>query len=209
MKNTLLALLLFLSLPLCAQYEMPHLLSLKAQGELQDRWLEQRAQSILPGLMQREGIDIWILIAREYNEDPVLKTMLPSFWLSARRTTMLVIYDTGDSLETLACARYDVGAVFKKAWDKEQEPDQWARLRQLIEERDPKKIAVNRSEHFGLADGLSAYHYDKLRGRATITYRFRLVLLHANCACLANANGRQVKKPHRSPTMVTSVCTAG
>jgi len=174
MKNTLLALLLLLSLPLCAQYDMPHILPLKAQGELQDRWLQQRAQSILPGLMRREGIDMWVLIAREYNEDPVLKTMLPSFWRSARRTTMLLIYDTGDSLQTLACARYDVGEVFKKAWDKEQEPDQWARLRQLIEERNPKKIAVNRSEHFGLADGLSACHYDKLMEYLPDAYQERV-----------------------------------
>ena len=74
---------------------------------------------------------------------------------------MLIIYDTGEKLETLACARYDVGAVFKKAWDKEKQPDQWARLREIIEERKPKKIAVNRSEHFALADGISAYHYGK------------------------------------------------
>ena len=115
MKTFALTLLLF-SLPfaLKSQYEMPHILPLQKQGELRDQWLQQRMKTVLPAIMQRESIDMWILIAREYNEDPVLKTMLPSFWLSARRTTMLVIYDTGDSLETLACARYDVGEVFKK-----------------------------------------------------------------------------------------------
>ena len=153
-------LLLFFS-SLCAQ--MPAILSLKEQGKLKDKWLEERVERVLPQLMRRAQIDMWILISREYNEDPVLKTFLPSNWLSARRTTMLVIYDTGQKLETLACARYDVGSVFKKAWDKEKEPDQWARLRQIIEERNPNKIAVNRSEHFGLADGLSSWHYDKLR----------------------------------------------
>jgi len=164
-----------LTLQLNAQYEIPKILSLKEQGEIQDRWLKERAETVLPMLMQREGIDMWILIAREYNEDPVLKTMLPSFWLSARRTTMLVIYSDDESLETLACARYDVGEVFKKAWDKDQEPDQWARLRQIIEERDPKKIAINRSKHFGLADGLSSFHYDQLREVLPETYRNRLI----------------------------------
>lgn len=161
--------------PLTAQYDMPHILSLQEQGELRDQWLQQRMKTVLPAIMQREGIDMWVLIAREYNEDPVLKTMLPSFWLSARRTTMLVIYDTGDSLETLACARYDVGEVFKKAWDKEAEPDQWKRLAQLITERNPAKIAVNRSEHFGLADGLSAYHYDQLMEYLPEAYQKRIV----------------------------------
>ena len=163
------------TLSLAAQFDMPRILSLKQQGELRDQWLQQRMKTVLPSIMQREGIDMWILIAREYNEDPVLKTMLPSFWLSARRTTMLVIYDTGDSLETLACARYDVGEVFKKAWDKEVEPDQWKRLAQLITERGPAKIAVNRSEHFGLADGLSAYHYDQLMAHLPEAYQERVV----------------------------------
>lgn len=160
-------------LPLFGQ--MPKVLSLKAQGEVRDQWLKARMEKVLPEIMRREGIDMWVLISREYNEDPVLKTMLPSSWLSARRTTMLVIYDRGDSLETLACARYDVGEVFKKAWDKETQPDQWARLRELIEERNPRKIAVNRSEHFGLADGISSYHHQKLQDALSPAFQKRLV----------------------------------
>ena len=160
MKSFSFLIFLFLSIPLFAQ--MPKVLDLRSQGEVRDQWLTERMETVLPDLMRREGIDCWLLISREYNEDPVLKTMLPSNWLSARRTTMLLIFDNGEQLETLACARYDVGEVFKKAWDKEQQPDQWAQLRELIEERKPNKIGVNRSEHFALGDGLSAYHYDKL-----------------------------------------------
>lgn len=155
--------------------QMPRILSLQEQGEVRDRWLQERAEIVLPELMRREGIDMWLLISREYNEDPVLMTMLPSFWLSARRTTMLMIYDTGEAIETLACARYNVGELFTKAWDKEEQPDQWQRLVELIEERQPEKIAVNRSEHFGLADGLSSYHYDKLMSVLPKTYQERVV----------------------------------
>ena len=173
MKKHCFLLLLFLSSQLFGQ--MPKALSLQEQGAVQDRWLNERMETVTPELMRRAGIDMWILISREYNEDPVLKTMLPSNWLSARRTTMLAIYDTGDSLETLACARYDVGEVFKKAWDKDKEPDQWKRLAEMVQERDPKKIAVNRSEHFGLADGLSSYHYDKLMESLPGKYRERVV----------------------------------
>lgn len=148
---------------------------MEEQGAVRDQWLKERMEVVAPELMRRAGTDLWILISREYNEDPVLKTMLPSNWLSARRTTMLVLYDTGDALETLACARYDVGEVFKKAWDKDKEPDQWKRLAEIVQERDPKKIAVNRSEHFGLADGLSSYHYDKLMESLPAKYRERVV----------------------------------
>jgi Xaa-Pro aminopeptidase len=148
-----------------AQTEMPAILSLQQQGALHDAWLTERAATVLPELMSREKIDMWLLISREYNEDPVLKTMLPSKWMGARRTTMLVVYDPGGGkpLETLACARYDVGDVFKKAWDPEKQPDQWAALTELIKARNPAKIAVNRSASFGLADGLSSWHYDKLK----------------------------------------------
>ena len=149
---------------LTAQHTMPKILSLKQQGELRDRWLQERFATVVPELMRREGIDMWVMITREYNEDAVVKTMLPSSWMGARRTTMLLVYDPGEgkALETLACARYDVGEVFKKAWDKEQQPDQWQQLAELIEARNPRKIAVNRSAEFGLADGISSYHYDRL-----------------------------------------------
>ncbi len=173
MKKLCFFFLLFTCFQLPAQ--MPKVLSLQEQGAVRDRWLKERMEAVTPELMRRAGIDMWILISREYSEDPVLKTMLPSNWLSARRTTMLVIYDTGDSLETLACARYDVGEVFKKAWDKDKEPDQWKRLAEIVQERDPQRIAVNRSEHFGLADGLSSYHYDKLMESLPEKYRKRVV----------------------------------
>ncbi|MEL6356901.1 MAG: M24 family metallopeptidase, partial [Bacteroidota bacterium] len=177
-KNILYSFLLFLlsyAPSLVAQAPMPGILSLREQGELEDRWLKERFTSIVPELMRRESIDMWVLISREYNEDPVLETMLPSNWMGARRTTMLIVYDTGTDIETLACARYDVGEVFKKAWDKDSQPDQWARLLEIIAERDPQKIAINRSIHFGLADGISSYHYDKLLETLPDKYDQRIV----------------------------------
>ncbi len=126
-----------------------------------DKLLSDKLNNTLPQLMRREGIDMWLLISREYNEDPVLKTMLPSTWLSARRRTILLIVDPGESkpLERYAVARYQVDTLFKKAWDKEEEPDQWQRLVDLIAQINPKKIAINKSEHFALADGITATEY--------------------------------------------------
>lgn len=169
--------LLFFHAVLVGQTAMPAILSLEQQGQLHDAWLSERAVTVLPELMRREGIDMWLLISREYNEDPVLKTMLPSKWMGARRTTMLLIYDQGEGkpLETLACARYDVGEVFKKAWNPEAQPDQWQALVELIEARNPTKIAVNRSPDFGLADGISSWHYDQLRNVLPLHLRPRLM----------------------------------
>ena len=150
---------------------------MRERAEVIDQWLEERAQGVLPMLMKRTGIDMWIIIAREYNEDPVIKTFLPSTWQSARRTTMLVIYDPGDGkpLETMAMARYAVGDLFQKVWDKEKQPDQWKALANLIAEKNPKRIGINKSKNFALADGLSATHYEKLQSVLSKKHRERLV----------------------------------
>ncbi|MFY8037713.1 MAG: Xaa-Pro aminopeptidase, partial [Cyclobacteriaceae bacterium] len=125
-------------------------LSQRDQARVVDELLEDRLRTLLPTLMRREGFDMWVVVSREYNEDPVIRTLLPATWFAARRTTMLVVYDKGKDnkgndlgLEYMAVARYDVGKVFKRAWDPEQQPDQWAQLARLIDERNPKKIGIN------------------------------------------------------------------
>lgn len=157
MRRLILILTVFLTLTTAyAQTNYPLILSMKDRAAVIDELLEDKIQNTLPQLMRREGIDMWVVISREYNEDPVIKTLLPATWLAARRRTILIMYDKGadKGIETLAVARYDVGKSFKKAWDKEKEPDQWKRVAQIIKERNPQKIGVNTSEYFGLADGL-------------------------------------------------------
>ena len=136
-------------------------LSMRERATKIDQMLDDRLQNLLPALMTREGIDMWILISREYNEDPVLKTMLPANWLSARRRTILVLFNPGQGkpIERLAVARYNVDTLFKKSWDKESQPDQWQRLAELIRQKNPQRIGINKSEHFALADGITATEY--------------------------------------------------
>ncbi len=128
-----------------------------------DELLADRLNNLLPKLMDTTGIDMWILISREYNEDPVLRTMLPSTWLNARRRTMLLFSrnKVENTIEKLAVARYNVGENIASAWDKEKEPNQWKRLMQLIEERNPKKIGLNFSKDHNIADGLDKTDYDE------------------------------------------------
>ncbi|MEC7755382.1 MAG: M24 family metallopeptidase [Bacteroidota bacterium] len=164
-KLTLLISLSLLSFSLNAQHDYGHILSMKDRAATINRLLEDKVQNYLPEIMRREGIDMWVVVSREYNEDPVIKTLLPAEWLAARRRTILIFYDRGPEkgIETLAVARYDVGSIFKSAWDKEQQPNQWARFAELVKERNPKKIGVNKSEYFGLADGIVATDYEELK----------------------------------------------
>lgn len=114
--------------------------------------------------MDDTSIDMWLVISREYNEDPVIRTMLPATWLNARRRTILVFYRNKEenTIEKLAVARYDVGENITSAWDKEKQPNQWARLIEIIEERNPNKIGINYSEYFGIADGIVKTDYEEL-----------------------------------------------
>lgn len=153
------------------------ILSMKARSDIIDQTLSQRFETVLPHIMRRENIDMWVIMSREYNEDPVLKTMLPSTWISARRHTMLVIYDQGEGkpLERLAVARYAVADSFEKAWDKEKQPNQFKALADIIEKRNPKKIAINVSEDFALADGMSSSEKSKFMASLPDKFESRVV----------------------------------
>lgn len=139
------------------------ILPMKERAQQINAMLEDKLTHTLPKLMTREGIDMWILISREYNEDPVLKTMLPATWLSARRRTILVLVNPGEGqpVERYAVARYQVDSLFEKTWDKESQPSQWQRLIELIQQKQPRNIAINQSTHFALADGMTATEYDE------------------------------------------------
>jgi hypothetical protein len=140
------------------------ILSERDRATLKDEILTERFNILLPQLMDRAEIDMWLVISREYNEDPVMKTMLPSTWLNARRRTILVFYRNKEKnmIEKLAVSRYDVGKNISSAWDQEKQPNQWQALENLIRERNPNKIGINISEHFGISDGLVKTDYDAL-----------------------------------------------
>jgi Xaa-Pro aminopeptidase len=114
--------------------------------------------------MRENKIDMWVLIAREYVEDPVVKTMLDARSMHARRRTILLFFDPGGGkpVERLTVSRYGMGDLFKPAWEPEKEPDQWKQLGKLISERNPRRIAVNSSELSQFGDGLTLSQYEGL-----------------------------------------------
>ena len=149
----------------------------KDRAKLRDEIIDDRFNNLLPGLMDAAAIDMWIVISREYNEDPIIKTMLPSVWLNARRRTILVFYRNKqkNTIEKLAVARYDVGKNIKSAWNKEKEPNQWNALSRIIEERNPDKIGINISKHFALADGLVKTDHDEFLESLSVNNRKKIV----------------------------------
>ncbi len=143
-------------LPISAEAQTPAVLALRERGPVYDQWLKNRLNAVLPEIMRREGIDMWLVICREYEEDPVYLSLVPYDSLSARRLSMLVFYDRGkEGLEKFVIGRYGIGDLYKAVWD----PDkigQWERLAQVVKERKPKRIGIDESNNFAFGDGLSA-----------------------------------------------------
>ena len=53
------------------------ILPLRDRMTVYNGWLKKRLETMLPGFMDETGIDMWLVIAREYNEDPVIMSLLP------------------------------------------------------------------------------------------------------------------------------------
>ncbi len=156
---------------------MPAILPLRDRATLRDAWLAERLETVVPALMREQGIDMWVLIAREYMEDPVVQTMLDAESMHARRRTILVFFDPGQGkpIERLTVSRYGLGGLFAPAWSPEKLPDQWQGLAEVITKRDPKRIAVNISTETALADGLTHSQYEGLRAALPEPIRARIM----------------------------------
>lgn len=147
---------------LSAQTAFPadRVLTHREQAPLVKSWIQQRFATVLPALMRREGIDMWVVVSREYNDDPVFRSMSPLTTYASRRRTVIVFHDTGQRVEALSIGRFDYDGLYTVV--RTHNDGQWEGLRKLVEERNPKVIGVNISEQFAHADGLSANERDNL-----------------------------------------------
>ncbi|QDH33955.1 M24 family metallopeptidase [Porphyrobacter sp. YT40] len=142
---------------------LPAILSPRERAALENRILAERLDTIIPQIMRAEGVDLWLLVAREYFEEPVVATMLDAENMHARRRTILIFHDPGEGrpIERLTVSRYGLGGLFEPAWNPDEQPDQWQAVAGLIAARDPAKIAINSSDLYQFADGMTLSQYDR------------------------------------------------
>ena len=158
------------------------ILPLRQQADVIDGWLKTRLDTIIPQLLAREDFDMWIIACREYNEDPVIMSMLPATSMSARRRTMLVFARKADgSVDRLTLSRYDYDGFYQAAWNPDEDGDQHACLARLVQERDPKRIGINMSQTYAFGDGLSHTEYQLISNALGETYTARLSSAEALC----------------------------
>jgi Xaa-Pro aminopeptidase len=157
--------------PLLAQQLKNPLPPLRRQAEIQQEWLKVRLEQILPQLMRENDVHMWVVPMREYNEDPVFSSLVSATTFAARRRTIYVFFDRGPEkgVERLALGGTSQGGLYvayrdstlgdAELWGKEQ----WKLLTKVVQERDPRNIAVNISHTHAFSDGLSAGEWEQLQ----------------------------------------------
>jgi hypothetical protein len=168
MRTLLTAALLAISLsalnPLSAADQPKPLPPLREQAATQQEWLRLRLERVLPKLMRKHGVEMWLVICREYNEDPAFFSLVSPTTFAARRRTIYVFHDRGEGkgVERLALGGGSQGGLYTVYRDPESEKreiygdGQWATLRKLLDDRKPSTIAINISNNHAFSDGLSA-----------------------------------------------------
>ncbi|PLT28569.1 M24 family metallopeptidase [Peribacillus deserti] len=139
------------------------ILSLKEREGLMDSWLMHRLDILIPAIMKKHDVDMWIIAGREYNEDPLLETFFPSAIDSSRRLTIIVFYkDEANQIERLVIhSNPKFEPFYKRAWGYKGET-QWECLTRIIREKKPRCAALNYSKVHAACDGLTHSLFQKI-----------------------------------------------
>lgn len=162
--------------PLCGQTATPErpFGTLREQALLQQQWLEERLETVLPRLMREHEVQMWVIPMREYNEDPLFKALAAPTRFAARRRTVFIFHDRGpaEGVERIAIGGGSQGGAYEVVRATELAPDgrprefwgrdQWNFVVDVIRERNPRNLAVNISHDLRFADGLSAGEWEQL-----------------------------------------------
>ena len=156
---------------------LPPILNARERAATENRILAARLDMIIPAIMREQGVDLWLMVAREYFEEPVVASMLDAENMHARRRTILIFHDPGNGkpVERLTVSRYGLGGLFAPAWDPNKQPDQWQAVADIIAACDPAKIAINTSDLYQFADGMTLSQYEKFTGALPASLRSWIV----------------------------------
>lgn len=140
------------------------MMTVKEQYRLHDEILKDRLENLMPTLLAECGVEMWVVLSKEYNEDPVFRTLVPALVKNASRVTCLVFCRNKDgSYEALNVSRPNprFDGYYKQAMNRKD--DVFEALNHLIAKKKPAKVHVDISNECALADGLSKNLYDRLQ----------------------------------------------
>ncbi len=165
--------------------------TLHEQAAVQQQWLALRLERVLPRLMREHGVDFWVIPTREYNEDPVFFSLVSPTTMAARRRTIYVFHDRGaQGVDRIAIGGTSQGGLYTVVRDPDAAvgtagttrrpaepfgPEQWSLLTRLVQERNPRAIAVNISATHAFSDGLTAGEWEAMERALGPEYARRVV----------------------------------
>lgn len=155
--------ILFLSLSLSTTAQkkllaepLPKLLSVREQIELRESWLKTRLDTMLLPMMRRHKVEMWIVTNEEFHPEPVVPYIAPPIPYEGRRDFFIFADRGGDKLDRIALVRY-LDEHLRPVFEVVNPPgrDIPATLKRIVEERDPKTIALNFGGVRGATNGLT------------------------------------------------------
>lgn len=166
--------------------------TLREQAQVRQEWLRLRLERVLPRLMREQGVQMWIIPVREYNEDPVFWSLVSPTTMAARRRTIYAFCDRGAErgVERVAIGGSSQGGLYRVVRDPDAAmgtagpsvrpaepfgPDQWRLLAPVVQACDPRTIAVNISHTHAFSDGLTAGEWEQMQTALPAVYRERIV----------------------------------
>ena len=156
--------------------EAADLYPLKKQAELSSRILEERLEQILPWAMKESDVDAWIILSREYGEDPIIKTFFTWDMPTAGRVSALLFHRDAESGKIRKLLFGMCSSEMANFYENAQKKGEniWEAIGRVVSELNPEKIAVNKSAIFGCCDGLTASLSEKLKAALGETFAERI-----------------------------------
>ena len=182
-KSIIALVICILITPGASAQDYPPVLSMQKQTELFNKNLEWKVNNVLPGIMDREDLEMWIIICFENDPDPVYRTLNTWPGDDARRLSILIFHNSTDGFKKLSATWHGPGAsgyfyegIFNDRSKGAQ--GQFEAVADYIKKNDPKNIGINYDpsviDDFSHANGLSHFHYEKLFNVLDKKYQDRL-----------------------------------
>jgi hypothetical protein len=108
-------------------------------------------------------VALWLVLCREYNEDPVFKTLAPPLMKTASRTSAFAFVNAPDGFSAISLCRPNprLAPYYRQGYDPAA-GTQWEAIARLAAEYGHGSVHVNMTGDCALADGLSATLRDEL-----------------------------------------------
>lgn len=151
-------------------------LPLEKQARVSNEVLQDRLETVLPEAMEKSGIDLWLVMGKENNEDPIMRTFFTWDMPNARRISVLAFYYEPSEGKVKRMSLGTQSPEMSNFYENVKGKDEsiWECIGRIIEQYKPRRIAINKSNTYGFCDGISATLYDSLMNCLKPEYQERL-----------------------------------